>query len=247
VKASVIIPILYTEPRLRETLEGVAAQAGSGDLEIVLVVDVPDPSREVETRAATDPLARDVDAVVEYRIGQRGFGNALRAGLARSSGQAVIPVMGDACDDPGDIPRLVGKLDEGWDVVAGSRYMPGGRIVGNSVKQWLSRLYGSVVRAAGGPPIHDVSNAFKAYRRAVIEVVETSADSYDISAELAVKAHRAGFRVTEIPTTWTNRQAGRSHWRFWRELRRYVRWLRLAAARPAEAAPVTLSTKAEST
>ncbi len=141
----------------------------------------------------------------------------------------MIPVMADACDDPGDIPRLVSKLEEGWDVVAGSRYMRGGRIIGNTLKQWMSRLYGFLVRLVGGPPIHDVSNAFKAYRSSVVETVDTAAESYDISVELTVKAHRAGFSVTEIPTTWTNRQAGESHWHFWRELRRYARWLRLAA------------------
>jgi dolichol-phosphate mannosyltransferase len=232
VKASVVIPILYTEPRLGETLRALTRQAGSVDPEIVLVVDVPDPEREAETRAAIDPLAREAGAAVEYRIGRRGFGSALRTGFARATGDAVIPVMADACDDPGDIPRLVGKLDQGWDVVAGSRYMRGGRIVGNTLKQWMSRLYGFLVRILGGPPVHDVSNAFKAYRKSVVQAVDTVADSYDISVELTVKAHRAGFAITEIPTTWTNRQAGQSHWRFSRELRRYARWLRLAAAGP---------------
>ena len=245
-KASVIIPVLVTEPRLRQTLEGVARQAASVDLEIVVVVDVPDPAREAEAHEANDPLARDAGATVEYRVGRRGFGSAIREGIARATGDAVIPVMADACDDPSDIPRLVGKLDQGWDIVAGSRYMRGGRIVGNSLKQWMSRLYGVLVRAVGGPRIHDVSNAFKAYRRTVVDSVETVAESYDISVELTVKAHRNGFSATEIPTTWTNRQAGKSHWRFWSELRRYARWLRLAAAgRPPRARTLPSPTATE--
>jgi cellulose synthase/poly-beta-1,6-N-acetylglucosamine synthase-like glycosyltransferase len=237
-KASVIVPILYTEPRLRETLEGVARQRGVMDLEIVLVVDVPDPGREAETRTAVESVAADVGAVVEYRVGRRGFGSALRSGFARATGEAVIPVMGDACDDPDDIPRLMEKLEEGWDVVAGSRYVRGGRIVGNTLKQWMSKIYGVLVRLVGGPEIHDVSNAFKAYRRPVVDAVDTVADSYDISVELTVKAHMAGFTITEIPTTWTNRQAGQSHFRFWHELRRYARWLWLAATATRRAHPV---------
>lgn len=237
-KASVIVPVLYTEPRLRETLQGVARQRGEADLEIVLVVDVPDPGREDEVRAAAGPVAEDVGAVVEYRVGQRGFGSALRLGFARATGDAVIPFMGDACDDPNDIPRLLAKLEEGWDVAAGSRYVRGGRIVGNTLKQWMSKIYGALVRAVGGPRIHDVSNAFKAYRRPVVDAVDTVADSYDISVELTVKAHKAGFAIAEIPTTWTNRQAGQSHFRFWRELRRYARWLWLAATATRRAHPV---------
>lgn len=241
-KAAVIVPILYTEPRLRDTLAGVTAQRSAADLDIVVIVDVPDPSREAEARAANDPIAREAGAEVVYRVGERGFGSALRAGFARASGEVVIPVMGDACDDPADIPRLVTKLEDGWDVVAASRYMAGGRIVGNTLKQWLSRLYGLLVRAVGGPLIHDVSNAFKAYRRSVVERVETVADSYDISVELTVKAHREGFAITEIPTTWTNRQVGESHWRFSHQLRRYGRWLRLAAAASRAGRPVGSAT-----
>jgi cellulose synthase/poly-beta-1,6-N-acetylglucosamine synthase-like glycosyltransferase len=237
-KASVIVPILYTEPRLRETLQGVARQRDVVDLEIVLIVDVPDPGREPETRAAAESVAEEVGAVVEYRVGRRGFGSAIRSGFARATGDALIPVMGDACDDPDDLPRLVQKLEEGWDVVAGSRYVRGGRIVGNTLKQWMSKIYGVLVRAVGGPAIHDVSNAFKAYRRGVVDSVDTVADSYDISVELTVKAHMAGFAITEIPTTWRNRQAGQSHFRFWRELRRYARWLWLAAIAPRRAHPV---------
>src|SRR5207248_5803643 len=107
----------------------------------------------------------------------------------------------------------------------------GGGIVGNTLKQRVSRLYSTLVRLAGGPPIHDVSNAFKLYRRTVVESVPTVADSFDISVELTVKAAIAGYRITEIPTVWTNRAEGRSNFDFWKELRNYGRWLVLVAAR----------------
>lgn len=228
-RASIIIPILYVEPQLRRTMRRLGSLRETMDLEVLMVVDVPDPAREEEARQENDRIASEVDAKAIYRIGDRGFGSALRFGFEHATGEAMIPFMGDACDEPADISRLVGKLDEGWDIVAGSRYMPGGRIVGNTLKQRLSRLYGSLVRLAGGPRIHDVSNAFKAYRRAVVEVVPTVAASYDVSVELTVRAHQAGFRITEIPTTWTNRELGDSNWRFSKELKRYSRWLWLAA------------------
>jgi glycosyltransferase involved in cell wall biosynthesis len=230
-RASIIIPVLNVEPQLRQTMERLAALRESPglDLELLLVVDVPEPAGEEEARRANDHVASEIDAKAVYRIGQRGFGSALRFGFDHATGEAMIPFMGDACDDPADIAKLLATLGQGWDVVGGSRYMPGGRIVGNTLKQRLSRLYGALVRLVGGPRIHDVSNAFKAYRRRVVEEVPTVAASFDVSVELTVRAYQAGFRVTEIPTTWTNRELGRSTWRFSKELRRYSRWLWLAA------------------
>ena len=241
-KASVIIPILYVEPQLEQTVRRLVALRERVDLELLFVVDVPDPAREREARTENGRAAAESGAVTVYRIGRRGFGSALREGFGRATGDVVIPFMADACDDPDDIPVLLEAIERGWDVVGGSRYMPGGRIMGNTLKQRLSRLYGLLVRLVGGPPIHDVSNAFKAYRRTVVEAVVTEAESYDVSVELTVKAYQAGFAVTEVPTTWTNRELGESNWRFSREFRRYRRWLGLAArgrrrARRTEPAP----------
>lgn len=228
-RISIIIPILHVEPHLRRTMERLRSLRERMDLEVLLVVDVPDRRWEEEARRENDGVAGEVDAKAIYRIGERGFGSALRFGFEHATGDAVIPFMGDACDDPEDIPGMVEQIERGWDVAGGSRYMPGGRIVGNTLKQRMSRLYGLLVRAVGGPKIHDVSNAFKAYDRTVLEAVPTIAESYDVSVELTVKAHQAGFRVTEVPTTWTNRELGDSNWRFSRELKRYWRWLWLAA------------------
>ena len=173
-------------------------------------------------------------------MGERGFGSALRRGFAEATGDVVIPMMGDLSEDPQDAVRLADSAREGWDVVAGSRYMRGGRIVGQTTKQRISHLYSILCRLAGGPRIHDVSNAFKAYRRAVVESVSTVADSFDVSVELTLKAHLAGFQVGEIPTVWTNRREGRSNFAMRTELRNYGRWLLLALRRrPPASAPLT--------
>jgi glycosyltransferase involved in cell wall biosynthesis len=236
-KVTVLVPVLNVEPQLPQTLQGLKPIRQARDLEVLIVVDVPDPAREREVRERVDAVAAEFEASAVYRVGQRGFGSALRHGFARASGDVVIPLMADASDEPRDIVRLVDTLSEGWDVVAGSRYMPGGGIIGNTVKQRLSRLYGALVRVLGNLPVRDLSNSFKAYRREVLDAVDSHADSYDISAELTVKAHQAGFRITEIPTVWTNRQSGKSNWRFLPEFRRYARWLALAASRRRTSVP----------
>jgi dolichol-phosphate mannosyltransferase len=227
-KTSVIVPVLYTEPQLGSTLRKLAALRNRVDLEIVLVVDVPAPERETEARSANRQSSEEVEAVELYRIGERGFGSALRDGFANAAGDVLIPFMGDACDNSEDIPRLVAGIERGLDVVGGARYMNGGGIVGDTAKQRISRMYSWIMRVLGGPPIHDVSNAFKAYRRAVVESVQTEARSFDVSVELTLKAWHLGFRLGEVPTVWTNRREGTSKFRFFRELRNYGRWLLLA-------------------
>jgi GT2 family glycosyltransferase len=228
-KVSAIVPVLYTEPQLLETLRRLTAVRDRVELEIVLVVDVPDPAREAAVRAENDRITAEVGATAIYRVGERGFGSALRRGFEEATGEAVIPIMGDASEDPDDLVRLAERLDEGWDVAAGSRYMRGGRIVGNTLKQRISRFYSVLMRLAGGPNIHDISNAFKAYRRSIVHSIATVADSFDLSVELTLRAHQAGYRICEIPTVWINRQQGRSNFHFLRELRNYGRWLIFAA------------------
>ncbi|HJP65496.1 MAG TPA: glycosyltransferase family 2 protein, partial [Actinomycetota bacterium] len=188
-KVSVIVPVLYGEPQLAQTLSSLAALRDRLDVELLVVVDVPDPAREAEARGANDPPAAATGAVVVYRVGERGFGSALRRGFAEASGDVVVPVMADVSDRFDDIPMMVSRMEEGFDVMAGSRYMRGGGTVGNTTKQRLSHLYSILMRWAGGPRIHDVSNAFKAYRRSAILAITSEAQSFDVSVELALKAH----------------------------------------------------------
>jgi glycosyl transferase family 2 len=229
VKVTVIVPVLYREPQLAKTLARLDSLRDKANLEILVVVDVPDPSSEHEARTANDAVAEESGARVLYRVGQRGFGPALRYAFGQGVGDAFIPFMGDESDRAEDIPTMVEALERGYDVVAGSRYMPGGQTVGITTKQRVSRLYSMLIRIAGGPPIHDVSNAFKAYRREVVEHVSTEAASFDISVELTVKAALAGFRVGEIPTVWTNRRLGSSQFKASKEIGHYWRWLVLTA------------------
>jgi glycosyltransferase involved in cell wall biosynthesis len=236
-KVSAIVPVLVQEPQLRDTLRNLAALRDRIDLELVLVVDVPDSARETEAHAANDPVAAEMEAVSVYRVGERGFGSALRRGFAEATGDVLIPIMADASDRPDDVVRLAEEIERGWDVVAGSRYMRGGAIVGNTAKQRLSRLYSTLLRLAGGPKIRDISNAFKAYHRSVVDTVRTEAGSFDISVELTLRAHLAGFRVGEVPTVWTNRKLGSSNFNVGRELRNYGRWLALAARARLGGAP----------
>jgi hypothetical protein len=149
---------------------------------------------------------------VVHRRDTPGFGNAVKAGLAVASNEVVVPVMGDLSDDPEDIIRLVEKISEGYDIAYGSRFVDGGKLYGYPWQKLIAnRLFNNSLRLAFGLPHRDVTNAFKAYRKEVLDeigVANLESSGFDLTIELALKAHIAGFSSTEVPVSWYDRTAG---------------------------------------
>jgi glycosyltransferase involved in cell wall biosynthesis len=95
-----------------------------------------------------------------------GVLNAMRAGFDAAAAPFIVVTMADGSDDPADVDRMVERAREGVDLVAASRYMPGGRQIGGPrLKGWLSRLAGLSLHWIGRVPIHDPTSNFKLYRR----------------------------------------------------------------------------------
>jgi dolichol-phosphate mannosyltransferase len=155
-----------------------------------------------------------------------GVPNAIRSGIDAATGDVVIVTMADLSDDPVIANEMVRRIRAGEaDVVCASRYMRGGKqIGGGALKKTLSRLAGLSLYFAGFP-VHDATNAFRAYRRDVLQKFEIeSQGGFEYSLELTAKAHAAGFRVVEVPTQWRDRSAGQSRFRLFKWLPRYIRW-----------------------
>ena len=230
-KVSLILPVLNHEDRLEEVLRDIRTNLASLEPEVIVVYDVTRSELLEEVRAEQAALAERYGVRSVTRTDERGFGSALRAGFEVSSGDAFLPVMADCSDDLAAIPRMLGELEGGADIAVGCRYMPGGGIVGDDLKQRLSRLYSVVMGASSSLRCRDVSNSFKVYRREVWDKINNEANSFDVSVEMTVKAAAAGYRIAEVPAVWTNRQAGRSRFSMLGELPNYGRWLLYAAAR----------------
>jgi glycosyltransferase involved in cell wall biosynthesis len=167
----------------------------------------------------------------------RGVVHAVRAGIAAASADVVVITMADLSDDLAAVPRMVELIREGgYDVVCASRYMRGGRQEGGPLlKHLLSRAAGVSLHLVAGLPTHDATNAFRAYRRSTLsEFPIESRGGFEFSLEITVKAFAAGYRITEIPTTWRDRSAGQSRFRLFSWLPRYLHWYTYALAhRPA--------------
>lgn len=226
---SLIVPVLNHEPRLEDVLRDIASLPADTSPDVLVVYDVTRPELMEAIEAEQRDLEERFGVRCLTRVNQRGFGSALRQGFGQARGDVIIPIMGDCSDDIAAIPRMLERVREGADLVAGSRYMPGGRIVGDTPKQQISRLYSRIMRTVSRVSCDDVSNSFRAYRRIIWETIQNEAESFDISVEMTVKAAAAGYRIEQVAAVWTNRAAGQSSFRMAKELPNYSRWLFFAA------------------
>jgi dolichol-phosphate mannosyltransferase len=142
-----------------------------------------------------------------------GFGFAVRKGLECFKGESVCIVMADLSDSPDDIVLYYRKLKEGNDCVFGSRFMKGSVVINYpGHKLAINRMANLFIRVLFGLKYNDVTNAFKAYRREVIDGVQPLlSNHFNLTVELPLKAIVRGFRYEVVPVSWTNRTVGQSN------------------------------------
>lgn len=142
--------------------------------------------------------------------GPHGFGRAIIYGLDHSRGDAVIIMMADESDDCREAARYWQLLQEGYDCVFGSRFIKGGGVIDYPwLKLRVNRLANLFIQVMFGLKLNDTTNAFKAYRRTVIDGCRPLiAPHFNLTVELPLKAIVRGFSWTVMPITWRNRRAG---------------------------------------
>lgn len=161
--------------------------------------------------------------LIENKL-QKGFANAVKAGFNSMAGDMVIPIMADLCDDLSTVKIMFDKINSGYDVVCGCRYMKGGgRTGGSKLKGFLSYSAGWSLRYLLGIPTHDIANAFKMYRRQVIESIAIDSSGFEMSMEIPLKAYYLGFKIGEVPTVWKEREKGKSSFKMLKLLPSYIK------------------------
>ena len=206
-KLSIIIPVHNEEENIVNTIKKIKDALDLAN-ELVVVNDHSDDrTRElVEIEAAQYPDLRVVDNNLE-----KGFANAIKTGFANAQSDVVIPVMGDLCDDLDTLKRMFAKINEGYDIVCGCRYIKGGaRLGGSKVKGFFSAFVGWSLHILLGLPTHDIANAFKMYRKSVLSSIDIKSKGFEISMEIPLKGYFNGFKMTEVPTVWKERKFGKS-------------------------------------
>jgi len=208
-RLSVIIPAHNEEGCLTETVHQLITTLDRYQIphEVLVVNDNSTDGTEAlcQTLAQQFPTFRYVN-----NEPPNGFGFAVSRGLAEFSGDAVAIFMADASDDPQDVVAGYRKLQEGYDCVFGSRFIPGGRVVDYPIhKLVINRMANNFIKALFHLPYNDVTNAFKIYRREVINGVQPLLSyHFNLTVELPLKAIVRGFSYAVIPICWYNRQVG---------------------------------------
>ena len=217
------MPVYNEGENVVPTLRGVVERTQTRPLEVLVVYDFDEDT--------TVPVVKRLQAEIpELRLHHntigRGVLNAIKSGFAAARAPYVLVTMGDGSDDARDIDPMYELARGGADVVAGSRYMRGGRQLGGPLlKRTLSRGAGLSLHWLAGIPVHDATSNFRLYSKRLLDQVTIESDGgFELGIELTVKAYLLGMRVAEVPTTWRDRTAGQSRFQLWEWLPRYLRW-----------------------
>ncbi len=221
-KLSILVPAHNEEDNIEDAVATIIKTVPSEiDYEIVVVNDhsTDNTAVIVEKLNRQFPNLRMIDNPLEP-----GFANAIKAGFANTRGEFIVPVMADLCDDLSIVRQMYEKMTSGYDVVCGSRYIKGGaRLGGSRFKGTLSCLAGRSIYFLLGIPTHDIANAFKMYRKSVIDGIDIRAKGFEISMEIPLKAYFAGFKIGEVPTVWKERTRGKSSFKIFKLLPNYLK------------------------
>jgi len=211
VKLSVVIPAHNEVEVIEETLVGVASTLTTADIPFEVVV-VDDASSDGTDQVVASVAERWPEVRCVRSENPGGFGYAVRYGLQVYTGDAVAIVMADASDDPADLVKYYRLREAGYDCAFGSRFMRGGRTIGYpKLKLAVNRLVNSFIQVLFGHGFNDTTNAFKAYRREVIDGVQPLVSPhFNLTVEIPLKAVIRGYSYAVTPISWRDRSAGTS-------------------------------------
>jgi dolichol-phosphate mannosyltransferase len=192
-----VIPAYREEEYIQDTIQGIVGvfRAAKLRLEIIVVLDVIPGDETIRYIRAAKKRYREV--IVIERRGKRGVGDAIRTGIRHAAGRIVIPVMGDQSETPGDIFRLTKKAAN-CDIVFTNRFKHG-RPRGYPILKYLAnRGCNLSATLLLGIPYSDTTNAFKAYKKKLLDKLVLSSNGFEIFLELPAKAMRLARKTDEV-------------------------------------------------
>jgi dolichol-phosphate mannosyltransferase len=208
----VVTPTYNEKDNLTRFVDAVRGALPDADL-LVVDDDSPDGTGELaDVLAAADPKVR-----VLHRANKLGLGTAYLQAFARGLAEGYerfFEMDADLSHDVRYLPDFVRALDEGYDVVIGSRNIPGGGVEGWGVGRHIISKGGSLYsRTILGLPVHDLTSGYKAFSRQALEAIaldQVHSNGYSFQIEMTYRALLRGMRVKEVPIVFVDRTAGRS-------------------------------------
>ncbi len=216
----IVIPVYNEGQNILRVLESLV-RGVTTPFRVLIAYDCDDD----DTLTALDTSPVPVEVVRVKNRGKGAFG-AVVTGFAESSAPYVLVFPADDDYNAPRIDAMVAKARSGAEIVAASRFIPGGCMVDCPwLKAVLVRGSAFVLSEFAGLPTHDASNGLRLFSRRTLEtIVVESSQGFTYSIELLVKAHRLGWRIDEVPFAWYERKAGQSRFRVLRWVPAYLRW-----------------------
>jgi dolichol-phosphate mannosyltransferase len=208
---SIVLPARNEEGCIASTVEHLDVELRLNGIEHeILVVDDGSTDRTWEL---LQELKTRVPALKpQQNTGLHGFGRAIIYGLDQMTGDAAVIMMADESDDCRDVVKYWETLNQGYDAVFGSRFIRGGGVIDYPWhKLWINRLANLFLKTLFHIPLNDTTNAFKAYRKTVIDGCRPYlSPHFNLTVELPLKTIVRGYSWTVVPITWRNRRTGES-------------------------------------
>lgn len=219
----IFVPVYNEKDNIKQLLDAMQDKIKS-EFQVMIVYDTEEDN--------TLPVLYKIKEEYSFKIRLiknlygKGALNAIRTGIEKVEHEYWVFTMADCSDSLETIDIMLEKMQEGYDMVVGSRYMKGGRKSGGSfLKTFFSRVAGFGMHLLIGIPTVDMTNGFKMYRKNVLDSIHLkSTYGFEIGLELALKTYLEGYRITEVPAFWQDREAGNSNFSMWKLIPHYLYW-----------------------
>lgn len=208
-RLSVIIPAHNEEHCIQRTISAISRELEKHTI-IFEILIINDRSSDKTEEILKEICQKDNRIRYVSNHTTAGYGFAVRKGLENYAGDAAVIVMADGSDSPSDIVKYFQKLNEGYDCVFGSRFTKHSRVIDYPLhKLILNRFANWFIKTIFMIHYNDVTNAFKCYRREVIEGIEPLVSChFNLTVEMPLKAIVRGYRYAIIPIDWQGRKEG---------------------------------------
>jgi glycosyltransferase involved in cell wall biosynthesis len=219
---SILIPVYNEGKNIGLTLAEIEGRVKT-PYKILIVYDFDEDDTLPVIKGSVDK--NDSIVLLKNKYG-RGVLNAIKTGFEAVDEGVILVTMADLSDDLSKVDEMFEKINEGYDIVCGSRYMKGGEQKGGPwFKKLLSRTAGISLHFLTGLPTRDVTNSFKMYTKKVLDDIEIeSQGGFEIGMEVVIKAFQKGYRIKEVPSSWHDREKGKTRFKLWKWLPKYMKW-----------------------
>lgn len=206
-KSSIIVPAYNEADAIMSVINGIKL-LGMEDREIIVVDD--------GSLDSTYDIVKGIDGITVLKHERNmGKGVALKTGIEHSKGDVIITIDADGTYSANDIPGLIGKMEEGYDMAIGSRFL--GKINSMPKIRFFGNIFFSkMVSLAGGKKISDASSGLRAFRKHIISDMKIGSRNLSWEVEVTAKFLRKGFRIAEVPIEYSERK-GKSKLRIWKD------------------------------